>query len=339
VIRSSGQSLLTILNDILDVSKIEAGALVLESVPFDLEQVVRGAAEGFSAVAEGKSVDLWVDMEPGVEGARIGDPARIRQILANLISNALKFTHVGAVAVRVEMQDGGDGLRLIVTDTGIGMPADKLWLLFQKFTQLDSSTTRRFGGTGLGLSICHELTSMMGGRIWAESVEGRGSSFFVELPLVRVADTGADDALADGVHIEEERAFRVLAAEDNKTNQLVLSTILEIFGADLTIVDNGRLAVEAAETGTFDVILMDIQMPEMDGITAARTIRRNEALNGGPRVPILAVSANAMAHQVAEYMAAGMDGHVAKPIEINHLQSALERVLSETDEQARAATA
>ncbi len=337
VIRNSGQSLLTILNDILDVSKIEAGALVLEKLPFDLASVVQGAADSFSAVAQGKGVELWVDIEPGAEGLRSGDPARIRQILANLVSNALKFTQDGAVAVRVETMEDDWGLRLIVADTGIGMPEDKLSLLFQKFSQLDSSTTRRFGGTGLGLSICHQLAAMMGGRIWAESVEGRGSSFFVELPLPRHAAPEAEPALEELGEEESGRPLRILAAEDNQTNQLVLRTILEIFGADLTIVDNGRLAVEAARPGGFDVILLDIQMPEMDGIAAARAIRQEEAAAGRPRTPILAVSANAMAHQVAEYLAAGMDGHVAKPIEIDSLQANLERVLNEAAEQQAAA--
>ncbi len=334
VIRSSGQSLLTILNDILDVSKIEAGALVLEATPFDLEPMVRSAAESFSAVAEGKGVELWIDIEPGAEGVRLGDPARLRQIIGNLVSNALKFTQVGTVAVRVETLEGSEGVRLTVTDTGIGMAADKLSLLFQKFTQLDSSTTRRFGGTGLGLSICHELTTLMGGRIWAESVEGRGSSFFVELPLERPAPAAAAGADGEVAQVEEHRPLRILAAEDNKTNQLVLSTILDIFGADVTIVDNGRLAVEAARSSPFDVILMDIQMPEMDGLAATRAIRAEEVRTGRPRTPILAVSANVMDHQVAEYLAAGMDGHVAKPIEISHLQTALERILAEPADEA-----
>ena len=224
--------------------------------------------------------------------------------------------------------DGADGLRLVIADTGIGMAAEKLPLLFQKFQQLDASTTRRFGGTGLGLSICQELTEKMGGAIWATSVEGQGATFHVELPLPRVAaaeqEAPAEYEPAEG----EERLVRVLAAEDNPTNQLVLSTILEIFGVDLHMVDNGRKAVEAWAVGDYDVILMDIQMPEMDGITAAREIRKAEAAEGRARTPIVAVSANAMAHQVEEYLAVGMDGHVAKPIELNKLQNALERALA-----------
>ena len=329
VIRNSGEVLLTILNDILDVSKIEAGMLELESVEFDPEPLVRGAVGAVAAVAQGKGLDLVLDMAPDAIGSRLGDPARLRQILSNLLSNALKFTSAGAVRVTVEGmgEDGADGLRLAIADSGIGMAADKLPLLFQKFQQLDASTTRRFGGTGLGLSICQELTEKMGGSIWAVSVEGQGATFYVELPIPRVAAAEPQAQAEYAETGEESPLVRVLAAEDNPTNQLVLSTILEIFGVQLHMVDNGRKAVEAWAIGDYDVILMDIQMPEMDGITAAREIRKAEAAEGRPRTPIVAVSANAMSHQVEEYLAAGMDGHVAKPIELNKLQNALERAL------------
>ncbi len=330
IIKSSGEALLTILNDILDVSKIEAGMLELEIVEFDPERLARGAVGGFDGVADAKDLELVLTIDAEAAGPRLGDPARLRQILSNLISNALKFTHAGAVSVSLEgrRQDGADRLLITVADSGIGMAADKLPLLFQKFTQLDASTTRRFGGTGLGLSICQELTEKMGGRIWAESVEGQGSTFYVDLPMPRAvapaAEAGADEALPE----DDGPPMRVLAAEDNLTNQLVLSTILEIFGAQLQIVDTGRAAVEAWAAGEYDVILMDIQMPEMDGITAAREIRKMEAAQNRPRTPIVAVSANAMSHQVDEYLEAGMDGHVAKPIELNKLHAALENALA-----------
>jgi signal transduction histidine kinase len=334
VIRSSGEALLTILNDILDVSKIEAGMLELETVEFDPERLVRGAVGGFDAVADAKDLQLILEIGAEATGPRLGDPARLRQILSNLISNALKFTPAGAVRVSMEgrLEEGVDRLRLVVADSGIGMAADKLPLLFHKFTQLDASTTRRFGGTGLGLSICMELTEKMGGQIWAESVEGEGSTFYVDLPMPRAAaeadPAGEDDALAE----DQGPPLRVLAAEDNPTNQLVMTTILEIFGAELVMVENGRAAVEAWTAADFDVILMDIQMPEMDGIAAARAIREAEADSGRPRTPIIAVSANAMSHQVEEYMAAGMDGHVAKPIELGKLQAALEAALASRDD-------
>jgi signal transduction histidine kinase/ActR/RegA family two-component response regulator len=327
VIRSSGEALLTILNDILDVSKIEAGALTLESLDFDLPELARAALESFSAVAEGKGVALTLEVEPGASGLRVGDPARLRQILSNLISNALKFTDAGSVGVRLEPLAGDEGVRLVVRDSGIGIPDDKLAMLFQKFTQLDASTTRRFGGTGLGLAICQELTQMMGGKIFAQSREGEGSVFTVELPLERGVVAPASLPIPALEAPDQDRPLRILAAEDNPTNKLVLATILEMFGADLQIVDNGSLAVQALEDANFDVVLMDIQMPVMDGIAAAKAIRSRENDQNRRRTPIIAVSANAMSHQVQEYMAAGMDGHVAKPIEITRLQSVLETVL------------
>ena len=329
VIRGSGEALLTILNDILDVSKIEAGMLELEIVEFDFDALARAAVGGFAAVAESKGVELILDVDPAATGPRLGDPARLRQIVSNLVSNAVKFTQDGTVRVQVQGigLDGADGLRLAVSDTGIGIPEEKLPLLFQKFTQLDASTTRRFGGTGLGLSICQELTAKMDGVIWAESRPGEGATFYVELPLskaVAVDDGQGGQALPE----DQGRPLRILAAEDNPTNQMVLSTILDIFGAEVEIVENGRLVVEAWAKGEHDVILMDIQMPEMDGITATREIRKAEASAKRIRTPIIALSANAMSHQVAEYMAAGMDGHVSKPIELGKLHAALETALA-----------
>jgi signal transduction histidine kinase/AmiR/NasT family two-component response regulator len=329
VIRSSGEALLTILNDILDVSKIEAGKLELEIVEFDFDSLVRTAVDGFTAVAQSKGVELILEIEPAATGSRLGDPARLRQIVSNLVSNAVKFTQNGSVRVRIEGvgPDGAEGLRLAVSDTGIGIPEEKLPLLFQKFTQLDASTTRRFGGTGLGLSICQELTAKMDGVIWAESRPGEGTTFYVELPLPRAVAMD-DKSSAQTLPEDQGRPLRILAAEDNPTNQVVLSTILDIFGAEVQIVENGRLVVEAWADGDHDLILMDIQMPEMDGIAATREIRKAEADSGRIRTPIIALSANAMAHQVKEYMAAGMDGHVSKPIELDKLHAALEAALA-----------
>jgi len=331
VIRKSGEALLEILNDILDVSKIEAGKLELDPIEFDVEGVIQGARDSFAAVAERKGLGLALEIAPEARGLRIGDPARLRQIVSNLVSNALKFTSVGEVAVtaRGMGEAGADGLWISVRDTGIGMPSEKIPMLFQKFTQLDASTTRQFGGTGLGLAICHELAALMGGRIWAESVEGAGSTFHVELPLSRaVAEPPAPADTDEVVPDDQGRVLRVLAAEDNPTNQMVLSTIIQIFGAELELADNGALAVEAWDAGDFDVILMDIQMPVMDGISATREIRSREAVQGRTRTPIIALSANAMVHQIKDYIAAGMDGHVAKPIELPKLHAALETALS-----------
>jgi signal transduction histidine kinase len=332
IVRQSGEALLAILNDVLDVSKIEAGKLELELGEFDTEVLAGGVHAAFLPVAERKGLSLTLEVQPLAQGARLGDAARLRQILSNLVSNALKFTHKGEVAVRISGHGlaGSEGLKLEVSDTGIGISPEAMPLLFQKFTQADATTTRRFGGTGLGLAICHDLAQMMGGRIWVESVEGEGSTFHIILPLPRIAEHEAPAVVAAAPHeaMDEEQPMRVLAAEDNPTNQLVLKTVMGIFGVELTMVENGRLAVAAWETGTFDVILMDIQMPEMDGMAATRMIRAKEIELGRPRVPIIALSAHAMTHQVKEYLDAGIDLHVPKPIELPRLQAALEQAVS-----------
>jgi CheY-like chemotaxis protein len=217
------------------------------------------------------------------------------------------------------------------SDTGAGIAADKQPYLFEKFSQADGSNTRRYGGTGLGLAICRELAQLMRGKIEVESTEGEGSVFTVTIPAPRLeksSETGVDiDSVDAGV---TQRPLRVLAAEDIPTNQLVLKTIMQSFGVDIDMVENGRLAVEAWFAEPYDLVLMDIQMPEMDGIAATRAIRAAEAEQGRPHTPIIAVSANAMAHQVKDYLAAGMDGHVAKPIELAKLHAAIEAALAKS---------
>ena len=333
VIRQSGETLLAILNDVLDLSKIEAGKLDLdEAGEFDIDELARGAHGAFSAVAQGKGLAFSLDVEPEARGVYRGDSTRVRQILYNLVSNGLKFTEAGEVAVTVSR--AGGALKISVSDSGIGIPSERLSSLFQKFEQADASTTRRYGGTGLGLAICRELAQLMGGSIAVESTPGRGTTFVVVLPLARIADAAARPRIeAQGSNepraAEQELRLRVLAAEDNRVNQLVLKTLLGQAVVDPLIVENGRQAVDAWAGETWDVILMDVQMPEMDGPTAAREIRAREAAEGRARTPIIALTANAMAHQVAEYRAAGMDGFVAKPIEVSRLFAALEQVLRE----------
>jgi signal transduction histidine kinase len=330
VIRRSGEDLLNVLNDVLDISKIEAGKMELEIGEVDAEMLGGNVEATFAPLAETKkNLRFKVDVRPEALGARRGDALRIGQILNNLVSNAIKFTPEGHVAVTVDGigQDGRDGLKLVVADTGPGIAADKLPLLFQKFSQADGSNTRRYGGTGLGLAICRELAQLMRGKIEVESTEGEGSIFTVTLPAPRLAASTAEAASA-GAEFDDGRPLRVLAAEDIPTNQLVLKTIMQSFGVDITMVDNGRKAVEAWLSEPFDLVLMDIQMPEMDGIAATRAIRAAEAEAGRAPTPIIAVSANAMAHQVREYLAAGMDGHVAKPIELAKLHAAIEAALA-----------
>ena len=334
VIRRSGEDLLAVLNDVLDLSKIEAGKMEIDAGHVDAEVIGQHVQATFGAVAAAKpDLDFRLEVRPEARGVRRGDAVRIGQIVNNLVSNALKFTAKGQVRVVIDGlgDDGRDGLRFVVTDTGIGIPADKLPQLFQKFIQADNSNTRQYGGTGLGLAISRELAQLMRGRIEVESVEGQGSTFTVTLPLARIAESAAADQAipaAAAYEPEEERNLRVLAAEDIPTNQLVLRTIMETFGVDLDVVDNGRLAVEAWRNGDYDIVLMDIQMPEMDGMAATRAIRAAEVSLGRPRTPIIAVSANAMAHQVKDYLEVGMDGHVAKPIELTKLHAAIEGAMA-----------
>jgi signal transduction histidine kinase/CheY-like chemotaxis protein len=334
VVRQSGEQLLAVLNDVLDLSKIEAGKLELAEQDFDLNRLAQAASESFGAMAREKSLGFSVEVAPSAQGAWRGDSDRLRQIFANLVSNAVKFTGQGEVTATFEAADAG-GLRLSVSDTGIGIAQGKILTLFEKFTQADSSTTRQYGGTGLGLAICRELAQLMGGQISVMSEEGKGSTFIVELPFRRAASAAEVEAQAPAAEVQ--RSVRVLAAEDNFVNQKVLKAIVEPMDVELSIVGDGRAALEAWRTGQFDVILMDIQMPVMDGIAAARAIRAEETAHRRSRTPILALTANALVHQVEEYLAAGMDGHVAKPIEISKLYDAMSRVLTGTEQEAQAA--
>ena len=335
VIRRSGEDLLTVLNDVLDISKIEAGKMELDIGEFDAEVLAANVKAVFAPLIEAKkNLRFSLNVQTEAAGLRRGDPVRIGQILNNLVSNAIKFTADGDVVVTVEGTgaDGRDGLKLVVKDSGVGIAADKLPLLFEKFSQADGSNTRRYGGTGLGLAICRELAQLMRGKIEVESTEGEGSIFTVTLPAPRLARTETTGAAqpAGALDANEDRPLRVLAAEDIPTNQLVLKTIMQSFGVEISMVDNGRQAVEAWMAEPFDLVLMDIQMPEMDGIAATRAIRAQEAETGRDYTPIIAVSANAMAHQVKDYLAAGMDGHVAKPIELAKLHAAIEAALAKT---------
>jgi signal transduction histidine kinase/CheY-like chemotaxis protein len=340
VIRKSGESLLAILNDVLDLSKIEAGKLELERIEFDLAELAQGAYASFKPLAVEKGLDLKLAVDPDA-GVYLGDPTRIRQVLYNLISNAVKFTERGEVRVGIE-PDAHGGIRLEVADSGIGMDPAQLARIFGKFEQADASSTRRYGGTGLGLAICRDLCGLMGGSITAESEPGSGARFIVSLPLPRVADHAEQEppSSGEGAALEgDPGALRVLAAEDNPVNQLVLRTLLAEVGVDPTIVENGAQALEAWTANDFDLILMDIQMPEVDGMQAARAIRKEEARTGRLRVPIIALTANAMSHQVAEYASAGMDAHVAKPIDLRTLCSTIETLLAVQPEAGAAAAA
>ena len=338
LIRGSGVTLERLVSDILDVSKIEAGQLDLESRPFDLEEALEPLAV-MGARAEDKGLAFHVERTPEARGVFVGDSTRIRQVLGNLLSNAIKFTASGSVTVRIEAwPDDPDApsaahqLAIMVEDTGVGFNAGHASRLFERFNQADSTITRRFGGTGLGLSICRSLVVMMGGSIEARSTPGVGSRFRFVLPLDRagsLADYDARETSAGpAVPTLAGRPMRVLLAEDHPTNQRVVQLILGGQGAEVITADDGAQAVAAFEAGTFDLVLMDMQMPVMDGLTATRAIRAFEAaMPHRPRTPIVMLSANAMAEHRAESRAAGADSHVAKPITAVSLIAGIQAVL------------
>jgi len=325
VVRRSGEVLLELLNNVLDLSKIESGRLELEDAVANVADLTRRTAEGFSGQLAEKDVSFTVDIAPEAEGCFAGDPARLSQVLLNLVSNAVKFTERGAITLRLSRPAGS--LVLEVADTGIGIAPAHLGAIFDRFVQADSTTTRRFGGSGLGLAITRELVALMGGSITVESVPGAGSTFRVVLPLAPAADQ-PKAAPASTETPEELPPLRILAAEDNEVNQLVLRTLLEQVGITPALVSDGQEAVEAWATGVWDLILMDIQMPVMDGLAATKEIRCREREAGQPPVPIIALTANIMPHQVREYLAAGMNAVVGKPIQIGELLRMMEGLLS-----------
>jgi CheY-like chemotaxis protein/anti-sigma regulatory factor (Ser/Thr protein kinase) len=303
------------------------------SIEFSLAAVAAGCHAAFANLAMHKEISFLFMIDEDAKGLYLGDPTRLRQILYNLLSNAMKFTSVGEVSVGVSYVE--DRLIIAVKDSGVGMTPEQTERLFRKFAQADASTTRKFGGTGLGLAIVRELALAMGGDVEVRSVLGEGTTLRVSLGLPRVGPEIIETAELESDEGDHDQAsydaINVLVAEDNEINQLVIKTLLNQGGSVPFVVATGKLALEAWETGRWDVILMDVQMPEMDGPTATRLIRERESQTGRRRTPILALTANAMTHQVNEYVAAGMDGHIAKPIEASKLFAALEDVLSGVD--------
>jgi signal transduction histidine kinase/ActR/RegA family two-component response regulator len=327
IIRSCGETLLAILDDVLDLAKIEAGQLKIEPRDFDMEHVTRGAVATFAAQAAKKGLGFDFSIDAAAKGSFVSDPVRVRQLLYNLVSNAVKFTDRGSVAVGVSY--AADRLRLEVADSGAGIAPDKLDAIFEKFVQGDASLTRRTGGTGLGLSICRQLVELMGGEIVVSSAPGKGSVFTVDLPMPRAeARAAAPSRAGPAERAFTARSVEILAAEDNEVNRLVLTTLLNQAGVSVTLAGNGAEAVEAWRTRHFDLVLMDIQMPVMDGVSATLQIRAEEAQAGRARTPIIAVTANAMPQQCAEYRGAGMDLVIPKPLQASQLFQAIEQALA-----------
>jgi signal transduction histidine kinase/HPt (histidine-containing phosphotransfer) domain-containing protein/FixJ family two-component response regulator len=327
VVRSSGEALLALINDILDFSKMDDGKLSLEPVPFDPSAVVAGAVEFVAAGAEEKGLRLSWSLDRVTPGALVGDPGRLRQVLVNLVANAVKFTPAGRVSVRVSSRPRSDGrsdVRFAVRDTGVGIPAPDREHLFEPFTQAESARHR--GGTGLGLAICRRLVHQMEGEIGFESEEGGGSEFWFVVPLQRAAaDAVVARRSARGKSLRERAPERyrghVLVAEDNPTSQRIVRAQLSRLGCPADVVANGWEAIQALARVRYDVVLMDCQMPELDGFEATRRIRELET--GSRRIPIVAMTAYAMPGDRERCLAAGMDDYLTKPVRLEDLSRAL----------------
>ena len=315
----SAHTLLDLINQILDLSRIEEGRLEIVARPTDADALIHQVTETLRPLADGKGLAMRVSA-PDL-GWIVVDPVRLRQILFNLLSNAIKFTTEGEVALNVVAGDAEVAFR--VSDTGRGVPADQIDRLFRRFTQIEAADGDRRDGAGLGLSIVAKLVALMGGRITVESQPGQGATFVVVLPLTKAAPVAQEPTAAAP---RADGGLRVLVAEDHPVNQQVIRGLLGQVGLDVTIVDDGQAAVEAERDADWDLILMDVQMPRMDGPTATQAIRRREAEQGRARTPIIALTANAMVEQVEAYHAAGMDAVVSKPIDLRQLLTAMSEV-------------
>ncbi|MBL9037571.1 MAG: response regulator [Archangium sp.] len=318
VLEGSGEALLDIVNDVLDLSKIEANRLELESAVFDLAHLVSTAVRTFAPQVQKKRVALSCEIAPSAVGPTRGDPGRLRQVVNNVVSNAVKFTDVGSV--RVDVERLGDLVRVRVIDTGPGIPAARLAVIFEPFEQGDGSTARRYGGTGLGLTISRRLVRLMGGDLVASSSEGVGSTF--EATFLAPAVVIDAPVLERKPSAASPRRMRVLLAEDNRTNAVMTTAMVERLGHAIEVVTTGLEAVSRLQREPFDLVLMDVLMPECDGLEATRRIRHWEAPSG-KHVPIVALTANAVRGDDLKCLSAGMDAYLAKPVTVEALADML----------------
>jgi CheY-like chemotaxis protein len=334
--RKSAECLLSLLNDILDFSKIEADRMELSPILFSLRRCLEDAAGTLAVNAERKGLPVMVDVSPDVPDQVIGDPVRLRQVVLNLLNNAVKFTHAGSIETRVQLYERGEKtltLHFSVADTGVGIPADKIEAIFEAFRQADGSITRNYGGTGLGLAICSRLVSLMGGRIWVESEPGSGSIFHFTAELGDATDSppGPEPASLAANRSHElsarmEKKLNVLVAEDNAVNQTIIARMLGKQGHSVTVAGDGTEALAAWERSDFDLVLMDVQMPNMDGFECTSAIRSREQRRGG-HVPIIALTAHALKGDEERCLRAGMDGYLAKPVRSGDLYTTIERTV------------
>jgi signal transduction histidine kinase/HPt (histidine-containing phosphotransfer) domain-containing protein/FixJ family two-component response regulator len=331
LVKRSGRNLVQLVSDILDLSKIEAHKIELESRTFDLQAEIAGVINLLYHHAQEKEVELASLIDPDVPLRLKGDAGRLCQIIANLVGNAIKFTANGTVSLHIR-KDAEDGqqttLRFLVRDSGIGIAADKLETIFESFTQADSSTTRKYGGTGLGLTISRQLAEMMGGSIGVESVEGEGSTFWFTVVLEKQAEV--HDFPPPDLPLEKGETYiaKILLAEDDPINQIVVRSVLAKFGYQVDVVSNGQETLEALETQNYDLILMDCMMPVMGGFEATAIIRDPASKVRNHFIPIIALTANALRDEQSKCLAAGMDAYLAKPLEVAELLSILEKWLS-----------
>jgi signal transduction histidine kinase/ActR/RegA family two-component response regulator len=330
--RKSAECLLSLLNDILDFSKIEADRMELSPIPFSLRRCLGDAAGTLAVNAERKGLPVMVDVSPDVPDQVIGDPVRLRQVVLNLLNNAVKFTHAGSIETRVHLYQRGEKtltLHFSVADTGVGIPADKIEAIFEAFRQADGSITRNYGGTGLGLAICSRLVSLMGGRIWVESEPGSGSIFHFTAELGDATESPAPPEPASRsleLSALTVKRLHVLVAEDNAVNQTITARMLGKLGHSVTVAGDGSEALAAWERDDFDLVLMDVQMPKMDGFECTSAIRSREQRRGG-HVPIIALTAHALKGDEERCLRAGMDGYLAKPVRSQDLYTAIARTV------------
>ena len=341
VFQRAGTKLIELINSILDLSKVESGRFELDSTDFDLRTVLDQTLELMGPVAEARGLELTCGVQPDVPQALVGDPGRLRQVLINLIGNALKFTDRGSVSVRVERDSSGPlgSLRFSVTDTGIGISPEHKEMIFSNFTQADSSTTRKYGGTGLGLAICKSLIELMGGQIGVASEVGCGSTFFFTVRLglqdqLRSVTVGGEEAeglpknqFVSTMQVVERAAVRILIAEDSEDNLFLIQSYLKDSGFKFDLVRNGKQTVESVMSGSYDLVLMDVQMPVMDGHEAARAIRAWEKTEQLPEIPIVALTAHAFKDVLEKSKQAGCTDHLTKPIPRRALLQAISRYI------------